>query len=130
MTKCDYAVMLKNGFLQANFDEGTVYINYQSLMEDDEGNLLVMSHPFVDEYYEYALKHRIFENLIMSGDVKYQNQLGLVEQRYRSARNNALGYINTPDFSELKKVWEMNRKAQYGQYYDMFKSDPKVNCHF
>ena len=66
----------------------------------------------------------------MSGDVKYQNQLGLVEQRYRSARNNALGYINTPDFSELKKVWEMNRKAQYGQYYDMFKSDPKVNCHF
>tara|TARA_Y100000385_G_C13102316_1_gene645348 strand:- start:1164 stop:2357 length:1194 start_codon:yes stop_codon:yes gene_type:complete len=130
MTKCDYAVMLKNGFLQANFDEGTVYINYQSLMEDDEGNLLVMSHPFVDEYYEYALKQRIFENLIMSGDVKYQNQLGLVEQRYRSARNNALGYINTPDFSELKKVWEMNRKAQYGQYYDMFKSDPKVNCHF
>jgi hypothetical protein len=130
MTKCSYAIMLKNGFIQANFDEGTVYLNYQSLMEDDEGNLLVMCHPFVDEFYEYAIKQRIFENLVMSGDQRFMGQLQLVEQRLRAARNTALGFINTPDFSELKKVWEMNRKAQYGQYYDMFKSDPNMSCHF
>lgn len=130
MTKCDYAIMLKNGFIQANFDEGTVYLNYQSTMEDDEGNLLVMSHPFVDEYYEYAIKHRIFENLLMSGDMKWQGQFQIASQQLRLARNNALGYINTPDFHELKKVWEMNRKAQYGEYYNMFKSDPNVSCHF
>jgi hypothetical protein len=130
MTKCDYAIMLKNGFIQANFDEGTIYINYQSTMEDDEGNLLVMCHPFVDEYYEYAIKQRIFENMIMSGDMTYQNQLGLVEQRLRASRNNALSFVNTPDFSELKKVWEMNRKAVYHDYYDMFKSDPNTKCYF
>lgn len=130
MTKSSYAVMLKNGFLQANFEEGTIYLNYQSLMEDDEGNLLVMCHPFVDEYYEYAIKQRIFENLVMSGDQRFMGQLQLVEQRLRSAKNTALGFINTPDFSELQKVWEMNRKAQYVQYYDMFKPHSNVKWNY
>lgn len=111
---------IKNGFLVTNFDEGVVYINYQSLMEDDEGNLLVMDHPLVNEFYEYALKQRIYENLYMSGE-NVANFMQLVEQRLRAARNNALSFINTPDFRELKQVWEMNRKAQYANYYNMFK---------
>jgi hypothetical protein len=112
---------IKNGFLVTNFDEGVVYINYQSLMEDDKGNLLVMEHPLVNEYYEYALKQRIYENLYMSGE-NVLNYLQLVEQKLRSSRNNALSFVNTPDFRELKQTWEMNRKAQYHNYYNMFKS--------
>lgn len=115
-----HTAVIKNGFLVTNFDEGTVYINYQSMMEDDQGNLLVMDHPIVNEYYEYALKQRIYENLYMSGE-NVLNFLQLVEQRLRGARNNALSFINTPDFRELKQVWEMNRKAQYHNYYNMFK---------
>lgn len=49
-------------------------------------------------------------------------QLGLIEQKFRAARNNALGFINTPDFKEVQKIWEVNRKAQYHNYYDMFRS--------
>ena len=116
-----HAAVIKNGFLVTNFDEGVVYINYESLMEDDNGNLLVMDHPLVNEYYEYALKQRIFENLYIN-DENTANKMQLVEQRLRPARNNALSFINTPDFHEMKKVWEMNRKAQYHLYYNMFKS--------
>ena len=29
-----------------------------------------------------------------------------------------------PNFEEMKKLWWANRKAQYGKYYDMFKSYP------
>ena len=54
------------------------------------------------------------------------NQLGLIEGRLRAARNNALSFINTPDFAELKKMWEVNRKAQYHNYYNMFKSTPTI----
>lgn len=120
-SKYYYAGILKNGFIDTNFDNGDVYINYQSLMEDDEGNLLVMSHPLVDEFYEYALKQRIYENLLMAGD-NVQNFLQLVEQRLRAARTNALSYVNTPDFKDMLKNWEMNRKAMYHNYYNMFKS--------
>lgn len=52
------------------------------------------------------------------------NQLSLVEGRLRAARNNALSFVNTPDFAQLKRMWEKNRKAQYHKYYNMFKSTP------
>jgi len=49
-------------------------------------------------------------------------QYQLVAQEYRAARNNALTIVNTPNFSEMQKLWAMNRKAMYAKYYDMFKS--------
>lgn len=120
-TRGRYDASLKNGFIHTNFDEGVIYINYQSLMEDDDGNLLVLDHPYCNEYYEYAIKQRIYENLFMSGE-SVSNHLQLMEQKLRGARANALSFVNTPDFAEMKRTWEMNRKAQYHNYYNMFKS--------
>ena len=112
---------LKNGFIETNFEEGDMYISYDSHMEDDEGNLLVLDHPIVNEFYEYALKERIYENLFMAGE-PVQNYLQLSAQKLRMARNNALSFINTPDFEEMLQNWRMNRKAMYHNYYNMFKS--------
>ena len=63
--------------------------------------------------------------MIFNGE-NVSNQLGLIEQRLRAARNNALSFVNTPDFEELRKMWEVNRKAQYHNYYNMFKSRPTL----
>lgn len=112
---------IKNGFVYTSFYEGRVYISYQGALEDLDGNLLVVDHPFLNEYYEYALKQRILENLFIKGEDVSQ-KMQLIEQRLRGARNNALSVVNTPDYAEMQKVWEMNRKAQYSKYYDMFKS--------
>tara|TARA_R100001230_G_C5679659_1_gene186153 strand:+ start:670 stop:1554 length:885 start_codon:yes stop_codon:yes gene_type:complete len=112
---------IRDSFLMTNFKTGKVYLNYQADMEDDEGNLLVLDHPYCNEYYEYALKQRILENMLFDGE-NVGNQVKFVEQRLRAARNNALGFINTPGFEEMRKIWEVNRKAQYCNYYDMFKS--------
>ena len=112
---------LKNGFILFNFDEGDVYINYQSLMEDDEGNLLALDHPLCNEYYEYALKERILEDMYLNGENVVQ-QLQLMSARVKPARNNAISFSNMPDFAEMKNVWDMNRRAQSAKYIDMFKS--------
>lgn len=112
---------IKNGFIYTNVEEGRLYISYQGALEDHDGNLLVLDHPMINEYYEYALKQRILENLYMNGEEVTQ-KMQLVEQRLRAARNNALTIVNTPDFAEMKQLWETNRKAQYAKYYDMFKS--------
>ena len=116
-----YDAYLKNGFLHVNFDEGAVYLNYQSVMEDDDGNLLVLDNPYTNEYYEYALKQRIFENLYMAGE-QVQNHLQLMNAQFKIARNQALGFVNTPDFAEMKALHDVNRKAQYHNYYNMFKN--------
>lgn len=115
---------IRDGFLYVNFEHGNVYLNYQGSLEDEDGNLLVPDHEYLNEYYEYALKQRILENLLMNGeDVTAKMQL--IEARYRAARNVALGFINTPNFAEMKQLWETNRRAMYSKYYDMFKSYPR-----
>lgn len=114
---------IQNGYLYTNFASGKVYINYQGLLEDSEGNLLVIDHDEITTYYEYAIKQRILENLVMN-DEPVGQKLQLVEARLREARNRALSIVNTPNFAELKKVWEGNRKAMYAKYYDSFKSYP------
>jgi hypothetical protein len=114
---------IKDNFILTNFDVGKIYISYQGAMEDTEGNLLVLDHPYCNEYYEYALKQRILENMLFAGE-NVSQQLGLIEQKLRAARNNALGFVNTADFAELRKIWEVNRRAQYNNYYNMFKSRP------
>jgi hypothetical protein len=116
---------IRDNFLLTNFEKGNVYISYQGAMEDNEGNLLVLDHPYCNEYYEYALKERILENMVFAGENVTQ-QLGYIQGKLRASRNNALGFINTPDFEEMRKLWEVNRKAQYHNYYNMFKSYPAL----
>lgn len=112
---------IKDGWVYLNMEDAHMYINYQGTLEDDNGELLVVDHPMINDYYEYALKKRILENLLMDGS-NVSNQLQLVLSEYRTARNYALSIVNTPNFSEMQKVWAMNRKAMYSKYYDMFKS--------
>ena len=115
---------IKDGWLYTTFDCGKVYINYQGMLEDDDGNLLVPDHDLLNEYYEYALKQRILENLMMNDEVNAGKKFELIEARYRAARNQALSLVNTPNWSEMKQLWNENRKAQYAKYYNMFKSFP------
>jgi hypothetical protein len=114
---------IKNGFLFTTFETGKVYLNYQGQLENEDGELMVGDHPYLNEYYEYAMKERLLENLLMNGEDVGQ-KLQLIMQRTKAARNQALGLINTPNFEEMKKLWWANRKAQYGKYYNMFKSYP------
>ena len=119
---------IKFGFLYTTFKEGKVYLNYQAHLEDDNGNLIVPDHELLNEYYEYALKERILENLYMNGEDVAQ-RLQLIVPKLKAARNQALSLVNTPNFRELQEMWMANRKAMYGKYYDMFKSYSPNNAY-
>ena len=118
---------IKDGWFHTSFESGKIYINYQGHLEDDEGNLLVVDHEVINEYYEYALKQRILENLIMNDEEVNPAKIQLIETRYRAARNNALSIVNTPNFGELKELYQANRNAMFSKYYDMFASYPRVS---
>ena len=113
---------IKDGFIYPSFKTGKLYINYQGMMEDDDGNLLVPDHDMLNEFYEYAIKQRVLENMIMNGENVNGSQIQIIEQRLRAARNNAYSLVNTPNFNELRRIWEVNRKAQYHNFYNMFRS--------
>ena len=119
---------MKGGFLFTTFDTGKVYLNYQGQMEDDQGQLLVPDHDLLNEYYEYALKARIMENLYLNGEDVAQ-RLSLIEGRLKAARNQSLSLVNTPNFREMYELWWKNRRAQYSKYYDMFTSHAPANAY-
>jgi len=120
---------IKNGYLFTTFQDGKVYLNYQGLMENEQGQLLVPDHDLINEYYEYALKMRIIENLYLNGEDVAQ-RMQLLEQRLKAARNQALSLVNTPNFKEMEKLWWTNRRSQYFKYYDMFKSYQGYNGYY
>lgn len=118
--KCRLEGYIQDNFLVTNFEDGEIYINYQSLMEDDNGRLLVLDHPRVNDFYEYSLKERIMENLIAESE-EVIRLYQLYSEKARQARIEALSYIRTPNFGEMRDTWELNRRAMTAKYYSMFR---------
>lgn len=116
-----YNIQKKGMLLIANFDEGDVYINYQSSLVSDDGEMMVPDQPLLNEYLEYSLKERIFENLYLAGeDVK--NRWDIMTRKRAIAQQQAFTYVRTPEFNDLKTIWEENRKANYRKYFNIFKT--------
>jgi hypothetical protein len=97
-----------------------IYICYLGQMEDEDGNLMVLDHPKINEFYEWAIKARIFENMYLNGEPDIERRLQLVEAKLKTARAEALSIATMPDFYELKKTIEQNRKAMYHKYVHPF----------
>jgi hypothetical protein len=121
--RCEDEIEIKNGFLYTSFECGKVYLNYQGNLEDEEGNLLVPDHDGLNSYYEYALKKKILEVLFLN-DENVTNKLQLVIPEFKEARKAARSLVNMPDYAEMKRVWQLNRQAQYKKYYRQFQAVP------
>lgn len=118
---CREEVSLQSGFLVVPGQEGHVLLSYVSVLEDEEGNLLTLDHPKVNDYYEYAIKARVYENLWLAGE-DVQQKLAYLKTELRTAKYEGLSFVNTPNFADFKKMWELNRKAQHQKYYSLFQT--------
>lgn len=116
-----YEAYIQDKFLYTNFQTGKVYLSYLGDMEDAEGNLIVLDHPMINDYYEYALKQRIIENLMANGEIIPQNLFQLIEARYKAAKVEGESLVNMPDFADMHTAHAINRHAMYNKYYLTFK---------
>lgn len=117
--KCTDEIWIKDGFLHSSMKYGKIYISYEGSLEDEEGNLLVLDHDIINDYYEYALKSRILENLYINGE-EVQNKIALIDARLRLAKINAITIARMPDFQDLYDVWRNHREYYKRRYVDMF----------
>jgi len=122
----DNKIWFKDGFVHSNVDDMVLYLNYEGSLVDDGGNLLLLSREDVCEYYEYALKERILENLFISGE-DVAARLQLIQGKLRKARIEAKNVVNTPDFEEIRNTHKANREAFNRRYVDMFLSSGWLN---
>jgi len=119
---CADKAWIKDGFLYTSVNTCKIYVNYQGDMVDDDGNIIVPDHAALNDFYEYAMKKRILENMIMNDETVTQIKLQLVMDGFKTSRIQSMTIVNTPNFSEMNAVFDANRKAQYHKYYSMFKS--------
>lgn len=116
-----YSAEIRGNFMYlTGIQNGNIYLCYDGALEDEDGNLLVLDHPLINEFYEYAIKQRILENLAMNGE-NVQQKMQIIEERLRTSRNNARSLINTPDLADMLSTWKNNRDRMYGRYYDTFR---------
>lgn len=110
---------IKDGFIHTTLRCGHLYINYETSMEDDDGNLIVLSHPLIDEYYETALKYQILEGMFFEGEDVSQ-KLNYMKEIAQVAKTKALSVKRTPNFTEMREAWSLNRISFQRRYTNMF----------
>lgn len=103
-----------------SFREGDVYISYLADMVDKDNNVLVLDHPLVNDYYEYSVKKKLFENLELNKEGDFERDFVLVSNELRKARTEAINFVNTPEYGDIIKMYESNRRRFYNQYARYF----------
>lgn len=103
-----------------SFREGKVYINYLADMISEDGDLLILDHDLVNDYYEYAIKKKFFENMKINKEGDFLQEYQMMKQELREARTRALSFINTIEYNEIVEVFLENRKRFYKKYIDYF----------
>lgn len=111
-------ISITNRTLNANFKEGKVYIQYNSLpMENDEIAIPIIS---TGDLYNY-IKHRVYINLAQDLILSQKNTSGLKELLPIWIQNERLYYIQAKSESSFagwnekewsKKTYEANRRNQ------------------
>lgn len=115
--KSGYDIDIVNGQIFTGFREGKIYINYLADMIDENGELTLLDHPLVQEYYEYSVKKQLLENYMLNNDADVSNKLGYIKNELRDAKIRALNFITTPEYSEIVKMYTRERRRFYDKYH-------------
>lgn len=119
-SNCAYELDIQDGQIVTNFREGDLYFSYLADMVDIDNNILVLNHPLLRPYYEYAVKKHILENALMNGDAEVERRLGYVNNELKEARISALNFVNTVEYTDIQDMFKANRKIFYNKYQKMF----------
>lgn len=133
-----HQIKIEDDHATFSFREGKVYINYLADMVDEDNNVLVLDHPTVNDYYEYAVKKKFFENMFLNKEGDFLQAYQAMQAELLKARTMAITFVNTPEYGDLQKMFIDNRNRfykKYVRYFDnhdqgYFKGESNGNRHF
>lgn len=119
---CENEITIRDGFVSTSIQTGTLYLNYEGMLEDDEGNLLVLDHDMINMYYEYYLKSKALENAEARGYLVPDRTAQRIERNLKEERIKSLSIVNQVEFTDIQKTYASLRKAFYMKYFSAFSS--------
>ena len=117
---CNQMNILNDDEATFSFREGKIYINYLSDMVDEDGNIIILDHPLVNDYYEYQVKKKIFENFKINKEGDFLQDYQIMQAELRSAKAKAISFVNTTEYGEITEIHKQNRNRFYNRYIKYF----------
>lgn len=115
--KSEYQVDVSEGEMSFNFEVGVVVVAYVAELVDEGGNLLVLDHSIVNDYYESAIRAEMLKDLWYNADAdtynKYQNE---VERVLPKAQKKAEGIVFFPGYRKLREYSNKINAEYYNKY--------------
>lgn len=119
--KYKYTIDIQENILTiSGVKEGEIYLNYLTDMVDESGELLIVDHPLINDYYEYSVKEKILENFLLNSDDDVVNKLKYTTEQKRLARIDAMNFVYMPEYTEIVQYQNAKRQNFYNRYLKMF----------
>jgi hypothetical protein len=115
-----YNIDIQDEKINVSFRNGEIYLEYYKNMVDEGGNLMVLDHPLTDDYYYWALKVKILEDIYYNTEADVQNKLQDARNQLIPARGAAKNIVNDPDYKVLKQYKEKVSSDFHKRYVKMF----------
>lgn len=122
MFKSPHQIKIEDDHATFSFREGKVYLNYLADMLDQDNNVLVLDHPLVNDYYEYAVKKKFFENMYLNKEGDFVQAYQAMKGELLQARTRAITFVNTPEYGDIQKMFIDNRHRFYKKYIHYFEN--------
>ena len=106
----EYTVDLNNNTFNFSFDKGEVVLTYLGSFVDSDGDLVYPFHPLLNDYYEYSVKKKILEDIMINSDADVINKLAYIEQKCSEHYCDAYSFIKSSkanQYTKLRKKYEL-----------------------
>ena len=100
---------------------GKLYLNYTTDMVNEEGELLIVDHPLVNDYYEYAVKTKMLENFLFNDKApNIQQKLQISNERLKQSRIEAMNFTYMPEYTDILNYGNSKKSNFYNKYIKIF----------
>lgn len=118
--KSSYEVDINDQEFRFSFKQGEVFLSYLGMLTDEEGEILIPSHPLLFPYYEWSAKAAIMEDLLFNSEDDVVRKLEYAEVKRKGAKYDAMNFILSPQEKQLENLQKTMQIEYYNKWYKMF----------
>lgn len=116
--KDGFEIDLVNKELETGIRDGKILFIY--LADLDGEDVLIPQHPLLSPYYEYTLKEKILEDLVMNSEADVTNKLQYISSKKPVAWEQANNYLNSSEVDQFYRIRKSLQQKYYDQWYSKF----------
>lgn len=108
------------GYLETDFHEGVIYMSYLADMKSESGEIMIPFHSSLNEYYEWAIKTRILQNILYNNEADVAQLYKDAQKERNFAFHDAVNFVMGKEYKEWSKYEKERSDKFFRKYYQIF----------